>query len=1205
MSKMISVASGFQYSVNIGYDLYNDDKLKNFIPTRSAMTLMEYILLSTDSTSTERARVLIGAYGKGKSHIVLTILAILMKRERTLFEKAMPRIQENPRLFQIVNNYYDSNNKILPIIITGSNTSLPQAFLLALQRTLSTNGLLGVMPETNYKAAIQVINRWEKDFPDTYKKLQKALDMPIKQFIEELQSYSTEAYEQFEKIYPTLTAGSIFNPFLGFDVVDLYEEAVRGLKSKGYTGIYVIYDEFSKFLEANIKEASVSDTKMLQDFAEKCNRSGETQMHLMLISHKEISNYIDKLPKQKVDGWRGVSDRFKHVHLNNNFTQTYEIIESAIQKKKTKWDKFCKKYSKSFGDIFQRYEKHNIFNDVDKEYVQKTIYGCYPLHPVSTFVLPRLSERVAQNERTLFTFISTSGVSTLPAFLESYEDDHFELITPDLIYDYFEPLFKKEVYGGSIHENYVLTELILEKLEDTSLESKIIKTLALVYILEQFEKLQPSKDELLSIYSISYTPEEINQAIDNLIEKEYVIYLKRSNNFLRLKQTSGVDIQQKINDMVEIQCKRTTVKDTLNNSNFDNYVYPSRYNNERDMIRYFTFEFIDEEEVTEDVDWTLKSASIEADGVIYGIIPHNEDSIMRLKSIILNTSVGSESIIFILPRHFTEIDDIVKEFNAVSVLRDNANDDKVLFDEYEVIYEDLREVIGTFMRGYTRPEENKSCYIYKGKEVAISRKAAMTELMSAICDKVYSLTPVINNEAMNRNEITATANNSRRKIVTALLRNELESNLGLTGSGQEVSIMRSTLIRTGVWNENGGFPKLNLKPNTVEHMDEMLAIIENFIIETRQNGSMSFEELYCRLTSPEYHIGLRKGLIPIYLAVVIHKYKKEVIISDQFGQVSLSAETVLQINAKPEMFTLAYLDWDPEKEGFINKLSESFAEYIVDAEKGANSYDYIVSAMRRWYLALPKVAKESKKTFDGKKINKPYQDMLKLLKENISGNEFLFEKLPKIFGMNEFQEILYDNVNAVKKYYDEYLKKAKLILVKETKDVFVLPFEKDKVGKMSLSSIIKDWCESLDQTVFEQLFADGSEKCLGLFRSITNDDDLTITRLSKLATDLRIEDWDEKVLELYISNITRYKETAEAHHSKVNETLDMQTTSTYQITFLDDNGVAVTKRFNSVEGTGKGKLLHNQVTAALESMGRAISNQEKRQILMEILKDLC
>jgi hypothetical protein len=441
--------------------------------------------------------------------------------------------------------------------------------------------------------------------------------------------------------------------------------------------------------------------------------------------------------------------------------------------------------------------------------------------------------------------------------------------------------------------------------------------------------------------------------------------------------------------------------------------------------------------------------------------------------------------------------------------------------------------------------------------------------------------------------------------VAALLRNELEPNLGLTGSGQEVSIMRSTLIRTGVLNERNGFPILNLRPSVVEHMDEVLAVIENFVVETRQSGAVSFTELYHRLASPEYHIGLRKGLIPIYLAVVIHEYKKEVIISDQFGQVPLTAETLLQINSKPDMFTLSYLNWDSEKEGFVQRLSECFAEYVVDAERGANSYDYVVSAMRRWYMALPKFAKESKKAADGKKIIKEYQEVLKLLKQNISGNELLFERIPKLYAMNEFRESLADNIKAVKKFYDEYLLNVKKNLIKETKNIFALSKEKDRVAKMSLSSVIKDWCETLDPTVFEQLFTDGTEKCLGLFRSITNDDELTITRLAKLATDLRIEDWDEKVVNLYCANVKKYRETAETYHSEVKEAENAQNTSTYQITFLDDKGSAVTKRFNSVEGTSKGKLLHNQVTAALESMGRAISDQEKRQILMEILKELC
>ena len=64
MGKMISVASGFQYSVNIGYDLNNDDKLRNFIPTKSTLTLLKDILGSMAPDATERARVLVHTYAE-------------------------------------------------------------------------------------------------------------------------------------------------------------------------------------------------------------------------------------------------------------------------------------------------------------------------------------------------------------------------------------------------------------------------------------------------------------------------------------------------------------------------------------------------------------------------------------------------------------------------------------------------------------------------------------------------------------------------------------------------------------------------------------------------------------------------------------------------------------------------------------------------------------------------------------------------------------------------------------------------------------------------------------------------------------------------------------------------------------------------------------------------------------------------------------
>ena len=95
MSEMISVASGFQYSVNIGYDINHDDKLQNFIPTKSSLVLLQDILESTEESSTERARVLVGAYGKGKSHIVLTILSVLMRKDWDTFTRLKEKVKLN------------------------------------------------------------------------------------------------------------------------------------------------------------------------------------------------------------------------------------------------------------------------------------------------------------------------------------------------------------------------------------------------------------------------------------------------------------------------------------------------------------------------------------------------------------------------------------------------------------------------------------------------------------------------------------------------------------------------------------------------------------------------------------------------------------------------------------------------------------------------------------------------------------------------------------------------------------------------------------------------------------------------------------------------------------------------------------------------------------------------------------------------------
>ena len=521
-----------------------------------------------------------------------------------------------------------------------------------------------------------------------------------------------------------------------------------------------------------------------------------------------------------------------------------------------------------------------------------------------------------------------------------------------------------------------------------------------------------------------------------------------------------------------------------------------------------------------------------------------------------------------------------------------------------MIYEDLREIINHYISDYTHPEKRASTYIYKGEEKQIVRKAAFTDLLSTICEKIYFNTPVIVNEAVNRNHPTTNSVNSRSKIVSGLLRSELEPNLGLSGAGQEVSILRSTLVRTGVLENPSNAPKINLHPQNY-FMANLLGVIEKFV-QDAQEQKMSFEELYARLTTPKCYIGLRKGLVPIYVAAVFHEYKKEIILYDKFAQVPLSNDTLLQIEAAPQDFTLQCLDWNNEKDEYVDALANVFKDYVVEAEKAASGYNYVVAAMHRWYMGLPKYAKEAKHEPDGKQIDKTNRQFLRMLKQNIGTHTLLFERLPVLItGNTECKAEIAKAVSDIKFFYDQILSKLENTFCNEIKDVFGEGQDNAVLKRKSLPSVVAEWSNRLDLSISEQLFADGTDRMLRLFFADKTLNEHTLTsNLAKLATDLNLGDWDADTHTAAIESIKRYKKTAEEFHKETDET-SSETVSGYQLTYEDKSGCTVTKRFDKVETSKRGKLLYNAIESAITGMGQAVSEQEKRQILMDVLRELC
>lgn len=1213
VSDLIKSSKNFQVSVNIDFDLGNEEKIRNFIPTQESLKLLEEIILSVNDNS-KRARILIGAYGKGKSYIILVLLSILSSavENKSCYDLLLKKINEyKPELSQYVKEYINSNKKLLPIVINGSSASLSQSFMHALYTTLKRKEFENLMPQTHFEAAVNMIDLWKEKFPETYKAFNKEASVKADTFKEALKNFDGEKFEEFENLYPHLTSGAEFNPFSGFDVVDLYSKVSEKLSEFGYSGIFVVYDEFGKYLESSITKATIKDVKLLQDFAEKADRSEKNQLHLLLICHKEIENYIDSLPKQKVDGWKGVSERFTHVHLYNNYSESYELIGNAIVKNEKMADTFFaeEKVSNQFKKLISDWKENRLFS-AEKNLVEKLTKECWPLHPVTTYILPRLSEKVAQNERTLFTFISGNGTLTLNSATKNkmaVSDEKLFLISPDVLYDYFSQGFQNEPYTSEIKKQHMISSSVLQKCEDLELESKIIKTLTLVYVLNQFERLQPSTDEIFSIYQdCGYSFDEVKAALSNLTKNLGLLYERASSNrFLQLKEPSGIDLPKLISDTIEKRKNFITDTQILNDVNTEKYLYPVKYNTDYSVTRFFKVKFVNASD-----DFVESQNS---DGTFFALL----DSEINRKEI-EEKSVGLKNAVFAIPKKSENIHALLRKYDAVCFLQNQNVQDKTLFSEFEIIKDDLFDGIKLFIHSFIQPERNDCVFIAGGKEIKLYKKSDLSNELSKQMEDVFEKTPAINNEMINKNFLTGQAHNSRIKLMDAILKSDA-ADLDLKGSGQEVSFMRSCLTVPGILNTKSEAKRFILEPSTDnktrdKNFKAMFLEIEKFVKKSNKK-EVNFLELIENLTGKEKGFGLRLGVIPIYLSVVFQKYAKNIVIKAGDGEVPLSSEVLCDIAESPKEYSLLILEWNDEKEKYEKRLEKIFEDYVVESEKQKVGYEYLLNGILRWYRALPKFAKQTQSF-----VNEEDLRFIKIFKTYPSGvQNFLFVKLPNVFGKKEADAEVADKIENVKKHFDCVKFNAENALILQTKERFLPSKNADKtlLKSMSLKSCFEKFTEQLSKEVFNHIFENDANKLFSVFSDKSNDEYEVIENLAVLLTGLKVDDWTDDTKDSYFSWLDEFIKTLKEYvaqaqtaafekdtrEENLSEGKNLQ--KGYSISFENENGNPVTKSFEKVPTSRRAQILQNEIKRSIEEMGQSISQAEKRQVLIELLEALC
>jgi hypothetical protein len=187
-----------------------------------------------------------------------------------------------------------------------------------------------------------------------------------------------------------------------------------------------------KNLEFAARHQGIQDLYLLQQIAE-LELEGDYQVHLLGILHQSFAGYSDRLSTAEQSEWTKIHGRFTDIVLTESPSQMTRLIGQAINRSNA---------DPVLQSIHQQAEGWlEALRDVLSEYEvsAKVLADTYPLHPLTALVLPMLCVRYAQNDRSLFTFLTSDEPYAFTQFLNSATIQASQIPTLKLyqLYDYF------------------------------------------------------------------------------------------------------------------------------------------------------------------------------------------------------------------------------------------------------------------------------------------------------------------------------------------------------------------------------------------------------------------------------------------------------------------------------------------------------------------------------------------------------------------------------------------------------------------------------------------------------------------------------------------------------------------------------------------------------------------------------------------------
>jgi ribosomal protein S15P/S13E len=781
--------------------------------------------------------------------------------------------------------------------------------------------------------------------------------------------------------------------------------------------LFVLIDEFGKFLEYASKHNPENELYFVQQLAEFCNNP-KHNIVLVTTVHQSLESYAYSLSNTQKQEWIKVKGRFREITFNEPVEQllylaSEYVAENFEQKNSSKDIEKCLK-------LTTETKAFNFNSDFLKEIASKL----YPLDILSANVLTLSLQRYGQNERSLFSFLESSDYTGLSKFNQK-ENPFYNLSN---VYDYLNfnfYSFLTSKYNPDFSSWSSIRSSIeeVERAFESSIDDyvKAVKTIGLLNIFSANGSIL-DLNFLIDYLKIACGVSDSKNIIKYLESKNIIRYRSHSKRYILFEgtdldiQTAIIEAGNKISEVVDI----TTL---LNKHIQFSPVFAKQYSFNTGTPRYFEF-------IISDYPKNITPVG-EIDGFVYLVFNDK----LKETDIQGKSKLQEEAIIYCFFKNSSEIKNLLFEIEKIQKVIEENNDDKVAKRELENIVESQKRLLNHYITDSIYSGSKEVKWYFNGEEKKIADKKDFNKLLSQVCSIVYDATPIFKNELVNKHKISSSIHTAKRSYFKALSNNWDKENLGFDDS----KFPPEKTIYLSLLKENGISP---LRDNSLD----VVTIDRNSSFSKLWSASLDFlesakieqlkiSELAELLSKRPFK--LKQGLIDFWIPTFLFLKRDDFAIFNDEGYIPYLSEENLELIAKyPEKYSIKTFDIEGVKLDIFNSY-RTFLNQSTEKKFDNNSFIETIKPFLVFYKQLPDYAKNTKR------LSPSALKIRQAISTSKDPEETFFEAFPSALGytLNALQEdktklhnystSLQNAVKELRTCYDELLKRFETFICDE------------------------------------------------------------------------------------------------------------------------------------------------------------------------------